>query len=171
MIKVNVEQYAKHREVTGRSVRRYLADGTIPETAIIREGRLLFIDQEKADKALAKNATTQREIRADSKTKPVEMITMTEKAGTAGLSFHEARTLSQRFKAALLKLELEERTGKLIDAEKVKAAAFALARTTRDALLNIPDRIGPILAAERDQIKVAELLAGEIKAALEELSK
>ena len=171
MIKVTVEQYAKHKGIVGRSVRRYLADGMIPESAVIREGkRRIFIDQEKADKSL-ENATTRKELLAVEK--PIaeaDMMTAATKAGTSGLSFHEARTLSQRYKAALLKIELEERTGKLIDAEKVKSAAFAQARTVRDALLNIPDRVSPILAAERDQLKVADLLTNEIRAALEILA-
>ena len=92
-------------------------------------------------------------------------------AGTSGLSFQEARTLKERYRTAHLKIELDEKTGRLVEAEQVKQAAFNKARLIRDNLLNIPDRIAPILAAERDQGKVAEILTGEIRQALEELSK
>jgi len=176
MIKVTVEQYAKHRGIHERSVRRYLADGLIPEAALIREGRFLFINQVKADKALSKHGTTRKELLGDgplpttNKAAPAQMIQATQSAGTAGLSFHDARTISQRYKAALLKLELDEKTGRLVDSEQVKIAAFNRARQVRDALLNIPDRISPILAAERDQNKVSETLTQEIKTALEGLS-
>lgn len=176
MPKETVEQYAKHRGIHGRSVRRYLADGSIPESALIREGRLLFIDQAKADRALSKHTTTRKELLGDGRLPPAEkaapgqQIQTTERAGTSGLNFHEARTLKERYHAALLKIELDEKTGRLVDSEKVKISAFNLARQVRDALLNIPDRIGPIVAAERDQLKVAELLTTEIRTALEGLS-
>ena len=95
----------------------------------------------------------------------------TEKAGTAGLSFHEARTLNERYKAALRKIELDEKTGRLVEAEQVKIAAFNKSRGIRDSLLNIPDRVAPILAAETDGFRISEILNQELKAALEELSR
>jgi len=179
MPKVKVADYAKHRGIAERSVRRYLADGLIPKTAIINKGRFIFIDQLKADRALAKHATTRKQLldgkedktHAPGKATPAQQIQTSEKAGTAGLSFHDARTLAQRYKAALLRLELDEKTGRLVDAEQVKISAFNRARQLRDALLNIPDRTGPILAAETDEAKVSEILTHELKAALEELTR
>lgn len=178
MLKVTVEQYAKHRGIHERSVRRYLADGLIPEAALIRQGRFLFLDQVKADKALKKHGTTRKELLGDGPVPPAtskaapaqQMVQTTEKAGTAGLSFHDARTLSQRYKAALLKVELDEKMGGLVNAEQVRISAFNRGRSVRDSLLNISDRISPILAAEPDQLKVSALLTREIKTALEGLS-
>jgi hypothetical protein len=177
MVKVTVSEYAKKRGIHERSVRRYLAEGLIPAAAQIREGRFLFIDQGKADKALSTHATTRKELLGDvslppaGKAVPAQMVQTTEKAGTAGLSFHDARTLTQRYKAALMKIELDEKTGRLVDSEQVKVAAFNSARAVRDSLLNITDRISPILAAEKDQNRVAEILTAEIKTALEGLSQ
>jgi hypothetical protein len=166
MSKVTVSEYAKRRGIHERSVRRYLADGFIPTAAQIREGRLLFIDQEMADQALSKHATTRKELLPPSK-----KIQAVEKAGTAGLSFQDARTLTQRYKAALLRLELDEKTGRLMDVEQVKISAFNKAKAVRDTLLNIPDRISPILAAEVDPVRVSEILILELKTALEDLSQ
>ena len=39
----------------------------------------------------------------------------------------------------------------------------------RDALLNIPERLAAMLAAEADERRVHEILAAEIRAALEAL--
>ncbi len=193
MIKLTVSEYAKHRGIHERSIRRYLANGAIPEKAIIRKGRLLFINREKADQALARNVITRREILGDEilpvgqgsatqgqvkkvilpvgKPSEAQQAQVAAQAGTSGLSFQEARTLKERFKTALLKITLDEKTGRLVEAEQVKVAAFNKARLVRDALLNIPDRISPILAAESDQGRVTELLIGEIRQVLEELSK
>lgn len=178
MPNITVSEYAKHRGVHERSVRRYLADRLIPEAAQIRKGRLLFIDQAKADKALGKSITTRKELLtgdasppATGKVTPDHKALTTEKAGTAGLSFHDARTLSERYKAALRKIELDEKTGRLVEAEQVKIAAFNKSRAVRDSLLNIPDRVAPILAAETDELRVSEILNQELKAALEELAR
>jgi len=181
MPKLTVKEYAKHRGIAERSVRRYLADGLIPASAQIRKGRFLFIDRGKADKALSKSITTRKELLGGKedrvlpppagKATPAQIVQTTEKAGTSGLSFHDARTLSQRYKAALLRLELDEKTGRLVEAEQVKIAAFNKSRAIRDSLLNITDRVAPILAAETDEFRVAEILNQELKAALEELSR
>lgn len=53
----------------------------------------------------------------------------------------------------------------------VKDAAFSRARQIRDALLNIPDRISSILAAESDHDRTREILTTEIRQALESLEK
>jgi len=182
MPKLKVADYAKHRGIAERSVRRYLADGLIPEAAVVRCGRFIFIDQAKADRSLAKHATTRKQLLdgkenkilpspSPGKATPAQQRQTSEKAGTAGLSFHDARTLAQRYKAALLRLELDEKTGRLVDSEQVKVSAFNKARQVRDALLNIPDRISPILAAETDEAKVSEIMTHELKAALEELTR
>jgi hypothetical protein len=180
MLKVTVKEFAKHRKITERSVFRYLLSGGIPAEAKIKEGRKLFIDQEAADAYMDDNFTPRRVLLAGaaghvpptplpSPVMAVEDVTVA--ARTAGLSYTDARALSQRYKAALLKLEIDERTGKLVDAEQIKAVAFGKARTLRDSLLNIPDRLAPILAAEGDQVRVSEILAEEIRAALEELTR
>jgi hypothetical protein len=176
MLKVTVREYAKHRGITERSARRYLSDGLIPEPAIIREGRFLFINQTAADKALNSSLTTRRQLlegkplpSAGKAAQKVKIETV-QKGGTTGLSFHDARTLAQRHKTALLKIELDEKTGRLVDAEQVKVSAFNRARQVRDSLLNIPDRISPILAAEREERTVSAMLVKEIKIALEELT-
>lgn len=158
MRKTTVKDYAVHRGITERAVRGYLNDGTIPDTAIVRERHRVYIDQDAADKQLQKNITTRKQL-------------LKPKAATSGLSFHEARTVKERFLAALRKLEYEEKSGKLVDAESVKIAAFNKARALRDTLLNIPDRIAPILAAEANETKINEILTKEIRSALESLSK
>jgi hypothetical protein len=68
-------------------------------------------------------------------------------------------------------LELDQKTGRLVDAEQIKIAAFNKGRAVRDAILNIPDRISPILAAESDQITIGQIMTTELKQALEGLAK
>lgn len=60
--------------------------------------------------------------------------------------------------------------GEFLPIEDVKEAAFKRARITRDALLNIPDRIAPLLAVEQNPQLVHKLLSDEIRLALENLA-
>jgi hypothetical protein len=81
-------------------------------------------------------------------------------------SYWSARTSREEVEAENARLDLEERRGRLVDAEDVAAAQFEIARLVRDRMLAIPDRVGPILAAELDPHQVRELLSKEIRLAL-----
>jgi hypothetical protein len=177
MPKVTVKEYAAHRKITQRAVAQHLASGAIPATARTKVKGKNIIDVAAADAHLDANITPRRILLAGGgvakSTAPLpenaaDIIDAPKAHG--GLSYTDARAWAQRYKAALLKVELEEKQGKLIDAEAFKAAAFNKGRMLRDSLLNIPDRLAAILAAESDQIKIAEILATEIRAALDELS-
>jgi len=72
--------------------------------------------------------------------------------------------------ARLAKIEFEEKTAKLISRDEVQVAAFTKARTVRDSLLNIPDRLAATLAAESEAEKVHQMLTVEIRKALDELA-
>ena len=68
-------------------------------------------------------------------------------------------------------ISLLKEQGAYLLVRDVKDAAFARARNLRDALLNIPDRISSILAAETDHDRTREILTAEIRQALETLEK
>ena len=82
----------------------------------------------------------------------------------------KARAIKEHFKAKMAELEFLERSGELVCAKDVVDANFEKARLIRDQLLNIPARVSPILAAERDAKKVNEILTHEIRQCLETLS-
>jgi len=67
-------------------------------------------------------------------------------------------------------LELRARQGELVHVGDVQVAAFNRARIVRDGMLNIPDRVAPMLAAESDEGKVHAMLSAEIRTALVELA-
>ncbi|MEI7673022.1 MAG: hypothetical protein WCK00_13005 [Deltaproteobacteria bacterium] len=172
MTKMTVMEYAKSRGTSDKYVYRMMSEGVIPKQAVSKLKNKTVIDRELADQAMERNtAAIVREGGRLPPTSPQVQIETARRAGTDGLSLNDARTLVARFRAGLLKLELDEKNGRLLDSEQVKIAAFNRGRAVRDSLLNISDRISPILAAERDQIKVSELLTTEIRQALEGLSQ
>lgn len=73
-------------------------------------------------------------------------------------------------RAELLEYQLQEKQGKLVRAEDVRRAAMEKARVARDALLGIPNRLAPILAAESDPAKVHGRLAEELRRVCAELA-
>lgn len=84
-------------------------------------------------------------------------------AAASGPSYAQSRAVREAYQARLAKLEFEERSGKLIDASEVKVRAFKMARSARDALMTLPDRLAPILASSTDVQEVHKLLLEDIE--------
>jgi len=85
-------------------------------------------------------------------------------------SFNESRAKSEHFRAELARLDLEEKEEKLCEAEKVRREAFSLARSVRDAVNTIPDRVANQFAAETDPVVIHQALTEELRKALERLT-
>lgn len=84
-----------------------------------------------------------------------------------GMTLNEAKTAKAIYDARLARIEYEEQQRALVKADDVKAAAFKVARTIRDGLLNIPDRVSAELAGLDDNFAVHRRLTDEIRKALE----
>jgi hypothetical protein len=82
----------------------------------------------------------------------------------------KSRIKTEVERGRLLEAKAKAETGKLVSADEVKIAAFRRARIVRDGMLNLPDRLAAILAAEHDATKVHTLLTTEIRTVLVELS-
>ena len=83
---------------------------------------------------------------------------------------NESRAKSEYFRSELARLDLEVKEEELVEASLVKRQAFTSARTVRDALGNIPDRVSNMFAAETDPVAIHEALTTEIRKALESLT-
>ena len=88
-----------------------------------------------------------------------------------GPTYSESRAKREESKAKLAELELEEKMGSLISAEKVKKDFFEIAALVRGALFNIPTMVSPELAAETNPRKVEARLEKAIREALEALAE
>jgi len=175
MALLSFRQYAKHRGVSPEAVSKAVEGGRI--TTIRTEDGKRLIDPVKADAEWAANTQsskryipTKRE-KEQGKTKPdPEDAQGPLSQVLQGPSYAQSRAIREAYAARLAKLEYEEKTGKLIPVDKVKVEAFKLARTVRDAILNIPDRISNELASYgNDSPRIHERLTQELILALEEL--
>lgn len=109
----------------------------------------------------AKYAKTPAETKLPTASEP-ETETGESKAA-AGPSLAQSRAVREAYQARLAKLEFEQKTGRLVSADEVKARAFRMARSARDSLLTMPDRLAPILASSTDVVEVHRLLLEDIE--------
>lgn len=85
-------------------------------------------------------------------------------------TYMQAKTAREVYEAKNAQLEYEERIGKLIKVDAVRSAWAAKITGARDALLQIPSRLAPVLAATSDLAEVTALLEAELRQALADLS-
>jgi hypothetical protein len=80
------------------------------------------------------------------------------------MTIDDARLKKEIYLGLLNQLEYEQRSGKLIDLDTAEAVFFEEFRAQRDAWLNWPIRVGPLLAAELglEADKVTEALNGHV---------
>jgi phage terminase Nu1 subunit (DNA packaging protein) len=155
MALVSLRQYAKHRGVSHTAVEKAVKQGRIKLT----EGKL---DVEATDRDWSRNSSPVNAPKARSRT--------VGDGPTSGPTYAQSRAVRELYLARVSKIEFEERAAKLVSRDEVTVAAFTKARTVRDNLLNIPDRLAAMLAAEVDPTQVHKILSEEIRKALNELS-
>jgi len=167
-------EYARHRKIAKPTLSQMLDEGKLKGAARRVKGRWQ-INEKKADALLKQRLDPSKRKKKDpgeaQDHDEAEKKEVVKTAGTEKLTYSEAQTLNMQYQAALRKLDYEMRTGKLISMDEVRKDVFEVARATRDAVMNIPDRIAAILAAEKDQGKVREILNAEIRQALEGVAK
>jgi len=143
--------YAQHRGVSKQAVYKAIAEGRIQ----LVQGR---IDLTTADREWAENSA------------PAGAVPDGEPAGAgAGSSYNRARTAWQVYRAQIAKLDYEQRSGRLVDAEAVRTAAFEEARRTREKVMALPARISPQLA-QKTRAECARILTLELRRLLDELA-
>jgi hypothetical protein len=156
MAAMSQRAYARHRGVAVLAVQKAIQAGRI---STLPDGR---IDSEVADQEWARNT---REYAP-----AVGGHGDDDGTGFGASQYTKARAVREHYQARLAKIEYEERIAKLVSKDEVQVAAFNRFRQFRDHLLNIPDRVAALLAAETEAGKCYEILATEIRKALNEFA-
>lgn len=86
------------------------------------------------------------------------------------ISYHVAKTLREAAEAKIAQLKLAEMRGDLVRASAMRAAVAKRAAGLREALLQLPARVVPMIVANPDAAAVDKLLRAEIVRALEQLT-
>lgn len=154
--------YAKHRGVSPEAVSKAVRTGRITATT---DGK---IDPDKADRQWEANTDPSRNVQRDAKASAGDADTASSASGLP--PYAQSRAIREAYEARLSKLEFEVKTGKLINADEVRVAAFNVGRITRDKLMGLPDRVSSILSGLSDSHEIHKLLSAEIRLICEELS-
>ncbi|MBE0656817.1 MAG: hypothetical protein IH602_03950 [Bryobacteraceae bacterium] len=169
MALLSLRAYAKHRGVSLAAVQKAIKSGRIATTA---DGS---IDSERANADWSAKTRPGQKRRSPAPAIVAPVVPFVEPprsdpGGAGGLDYFRARAIRESYLARLAKIEFEEKSAKLVSRDEVQVAAFTKARTVRDSLLNIPDRLAATLAAETDADNAHQMLTVEIRKALDELA-
>lgn len=159
---VSPAEYARRRGVSRQSVYQGIAAGRIPLAT--GDGRGKRIDPAEADAAWPEFSDDVGGGRPKADGSPA--VALPQK----GNAHRDGRGLRIEYQGKLAKLAFEKQSGKLIDASEVEQSAFLVARTVRDAMLNIPDRVAHMLAGQTDAKAIHQTLTAEILQVLGDLS-
>ncbi len=94
-----------------------------------------------------------------------------EQVADIHLRLDQERAQLAKSQRELIDMRIRERAGELVERSRVETTAFMGARTARDRILALADRLAPILAAETDERAVYEKLKAEGRAVCIELAQ
>lgn len=181
MERISQRRYAARIGVSHVYINRLVRAGKLPVDA---DGQ---IDPEEADRMLAAlrepARPSRRAVHRDDgglpagkrATKPHataqgEIVTGSPERGDLPTLLLKTRIKSEAERGKLLELKAKVEAGRYVDADDVRVAAFNKGRLVRENLLNISGRLAPLVAAEGDERRCFELMDGEIRRALVELT-
>jgi phage terminase Nu1 subunit (DNA packaging protein) len=170
--RVGVVAYAARRGVTHQAVSKAIASGRLSRSVTRTPSGKYEIDPDEADREWAGNTDPQQQ-RERHRSAQAALFPDAEVNGRdspAAPVLAKAQAMRVTFLAKTAELDYLEKSRSLVSADKVTVEAFRVARTVRDAILNVPARISAQLAALQDEREVREVLMRELQDALRELS-
>ena len=180
---VRKSDYARSRGVTPAAVTTAIKTGRIRAAVVTQNGKEL-IDYDKANDLWDRNTLQQppsvkqqAQAAAAAAVGPLSAPTNQQlQALIQGLpedeipELNDSRARREHYLAEKARLEAMRGREELVPASDVKAEAFALARSVRDGMLRVADRLAPLLAATTDARETHRLLTEEIRVALRGLA-
>lgn len=171
MARISQRRYATRVGVSHVYINRLVREGKLPADA---EGR---VDPDEADRVLAAFREPARSSRrtardtgvrvpdAESRPRPSAATGLPERGDLPTLLL-KTRIKSEVERAKLLELKAKVETGKYVDADEVRVAAFNQGRIVRDNLLNVAGRLAAVVAAESNERRCFDLIDEEIRQAI-----
>ncbi len=174
---VSLRKYGTMRGVSGEAVRKAIKTGRLVNAVKYNDRGQPCIDVDIADREWVKNTDggKQQHLEAGHRlsaySQPPGVTESDEQQVMRGgvPPIDKSKAINEAYKARLAKLEFEEKSGKLIDAEQVKLEQFTAGRMIRDAIMAVPDRISAKLASMTDPHAVHRELHAELVSALDRI--
>lgn len=165
---VSKSEYARMRDCAASAVTRAISEGRI--TTVVVEGREM-IDPSVADIQWARNTRARADSRpATDAVSPVAGMPMAPELEDR-ISYDEARRRREQAEAELAELKLAELRGDLVRQADVRAALARRVASLREAFLQLPARLVPVLAADPTPARMDQVIRSEIVAALQQITQ
>ena len=156
-MKLSISAYARHRGVSHVAVLKAIKAGRIEKEPD------WTIDAAKADAAWKQNTNQAQKRKTEKDVAPAPERPVDPPIVNSGPSFAQSRAIREAYNARLAKLAYEERSGSLVKIDMIKVAWFNTLRVLRDRVLNMPDRMAPLLAADGDSKIIRDLLDKDLR--------
>jgi phage terminase Nu1 subunit (DNA packaging protein) len=147
---------------------RQYVSSLVKQGHIVLENGMVNVEQAEAELAAMRNPSKPLKRKAS---KP--SVASQSGQSTAELSTFllKTRIKNEVERGKMLEIEAKAKTGQYVDAKDVEKQAFQTARTVRDSLQNIPDRVSSLLASISDANQIYDVLSKEIRQVLEDLAE
>ena len=156
---------AKIKNVSKSAVSQRKAKGIFKQALVKTEDGKDYLDKDLALKAWEGIYVQVKDTKQEQKQKidslPADSIP----------DFAESKAKREFYLAELAKLDVEEKKKQLVSVDEIKKSSFAKARSIREALTNLADRLSHQLAGEDDATVIHNLLSTEHREALENLAQ
>jgi len=159
---------AKIKNVSKSAVSQRKAKGIFKQALVKTQDGKDFLDKDLALKAwdgvfipVKEVKDTKEELKQKINSLPADSIP----------DFAESKAKREFYLAELAKLDVEEKKKQLVSVDEIKKSSFAKARSIREALTNLADRLSHQLAGEDDATVIHNLLSTEHREALENLAQ
>jgi hypothetical protein len=168
---ISQAEYARRRGVSQEAVRKAAAKKRI--TLLPDANGRLMVDPEVADIQWAKNTDPDQSARANAPKGKLDMPGSGDPGPSdkANTPYWDARCRREVAEATRAELEMAKLAGYLVERKRVEEAAFRTSRMMRDAMLSLPARLAPELAALTDVWEIERRIAAGLRQVLDDMSK
>lgn len=187
---MSLREFGRSVDKTGEAVRKAIATGKIPADCVgekaLSSGRMVpvIINPEKAQKSWGQNTDptwvrdpqklSEGRAKAHARDRGKDPAPEAEPrdddagAGKGIPSITQSNAITAAYKARIMKLEYEEKAGKLVNAEQIKLRMFGMIKTAQTKLRGVPTKAkGSIPTLTVRDIEILENLIDD---ALQELA-
>lgn len=171
---ISMKDFANSRGLEMRDVKKLIKDGVISDAVKLGRNNRKLISESLANSLMdnheGKSDTPKQEFERHSPGSGHRDGSMMVDDSHMGI-YSKARAAKETMAAKMAQVKYEQLTGSLVEADEVRSAAKKIGLSLRNSLMNLPNKISPLVASETDVLKVKMILEGEIRSALTNLSR
>ena len=155
---VNMAEFAREMKTSPTSIGRLIQNGVLaPASKKNKKMKRYEIDLELG-RELFNSHSSQR----------LQVVTDDVKSTAQSINLSKSKKI--HFDALTAELDYRERLGELVETKQVEKEAFEMAKIVRDKLLQIADRLAPVVTGQKKESYVFKKIEIEINRVLKLLS-